>query len=74
MKMSTYERPLSSQILSLKDELRRRDNADSMELVKFRKTVEEKEAQIQNLQGVREALEEANMRVGASCIRFILPS
>ena len=74
MKMSTYERTLSPQILSLKDELRRRDNADSMELVKFRKTVEEKEAQIQNLQGVREALEEANMRVGASCIRFILPS
>jgi hypothetical protein len=55
-------------MLSLRDELRRRETADAMELVRLRRVVEERDAQNQKLQGVREALEEANMRVGL-CVR-----
>ena len=40
-----------------------------MDIVVLRKAVEEKDSQIQNLQGVREALEEANFKVCRDCLR-----
>ena len=54
---------LCPQILSLKDDIRRKDTSEAMEIVRLKKSVEEKDAQIQNLQGIREALDDANLKV-----------
>jgi hypothetical protein len=54
---------VSSQILSLKDDIRRKDTSAAMELLRLKRMVEEKDAQVQNLQGIREALDDANSKV-----------
>jgi hypothetical protein len=54
------------QILSLKDDLRRKDTSEALEMVRLKKMMDEKDAQIQNLQGIREALEDANLKVLSS--------
>jgi hypothetical protein len=58
------------QIFSLKDDIRRKDTSEALELVRLKKMLEEKDAQFQNLQGIREALEDANSKVCLS-ISFI---
>ena len=50
-------------MLSLKDELRRKDSAETMEVLRLKRALEDRDALVQNLQGVREALEGANIKV-----------